>query len=291
MAVDVLQYFVNGLMVGGLYALIALSIVLIIKATAVFNFAIGHLMMLGGLFCWTFVVALGLPVWLSILLSLALAAVVGALIQRLTLHPLIGQPPMASLMVTIALMYVLLGLAVMLWRGSIMGLPAFISAEPLVFGGLTVSRQFLVSFIICMVVFGIFVAVFRYTQTGLHMRATAEDHQIARARGIKVDNIMLITWVIASIAAAVGGILLGLRVGVGPPMTMIALKAFPAVLVGGIDSIPGALVGGLLVGVLEQLAGGLIDPALMDIAPYIVLLIALIFMPYGFFGLKRIERI
>lgn len=291
MAADALQYFVNGLMVGGLYALVALSIVLIVKATAVFNFAIGHLMMFGGLFCWTFMVLLGLPIWLSILLALALAAIIGALIQRLALHPLIGQPPMASLMVTISLMYLLLGLAIMIWRGSIMGLPSFVSIEPMVFGELTISRLFLASFIICMVVFGLLVAIFRYTKIGLHMRATAEDHQVARARGIKVDNVMLITWVIAAIVAAVAGILLGLRVGVGPPMTMIALKAFPAVLVGGIDSIPGALIGGLLVGILEQLAGGLITPALMDIAPYIVLLIVLIFMPYGLFGLRRIERI
>jgi len=291
MLADILQYSVNGLMVGGLYALVALSIVLIVKATAVFNFAIGHLMMLGGLFYWTFLEMLGLPVWLSAVLALGLAAIVGAVIQRLTLHPLIGQPPMASLMVTVALMYLLHGIAVMLWRGSIMGLPSFVSIQPMIFGELTVSRMFLLSFIICMVVFGLFVVGFRYTKTGLDMRATAEDHQVARARGIKVDNMMLITWSVASIAAAVGGILLGLRIGVGPPMTMIALKAFPAVLVGGIDSIPGALVGGLLVGILEQLAGGLIDPSLMEIAPYVVLLMALIFMPHGLFGLKRIERI
>jgi branched-chain amino acid transport system permease protein len=278
-------------MVGGLYALIALSIVLIFKATAVFNFAIGHLMMLGGLFYWTFLEMLGLPVWLSMLLALILAAIVGAVIQRLTLHPLIGQPPMASLIVTIALMYLIHGFAVMIWRGSIMGLPSFVGTEAMTFGVFTISKMFLVSFVVCMVVFGFFVAGFRYTKTGLDMRATAEDHQVARAKGIKVDNVMLITWIIASIAAGVGGILLGLRVGVGPPMTMVALKAFPAVLIGGVDSIPGALIGGLLVGLIEQLAGGLIDPALMEIAPYVVLMIALIITPYGLFGLRRIERI
>jgi len=286
-----LQYIANGLMVGGIYALIALAIVLVYKATGIFNFAIGNLMMFGGFISWAFMVQLGLPAWLSILSALVIAAVVGWLVNRFTMSPLIGQPILAPVIVTLALAYFFDGLVILIWGGSVRSFPDFLPGESVHLGPAVVSSDLLWAFVAAMVVFGVLALFFQRSRVGLAMRATAESHQIARARGINVERIFSITWAISAALAALTGVFLAARMGLEVTISAVGLKAFPAVLFGGLESIPGALIGGLSVGLLENLAGGFISTWVMDVTPYIILLLVLIFRPQGLFGLKRIERI
>ena len=286
----VLQFFVNGLLVGGVYALLALGIVMIFKATGIFNFAVGELMVVGGFLCWTFMM-LGISPWLSIALTFLLSCLLGALIQQIGLRPLIGQPVLSAIMATLAIAFILRGLILIGWKGMVRNYPEFFPGSTVTLGPVTISHQLLWVFFLAIVIFGVVVLFFQRTRTGLQMRAIAEDHQLARVRGIPVGFVFIVTWAIAAMIAAAGGILLGDRLGISLPLADMGLKAFPAVLLGGLDSIPGAIVGGLIIGVAEALAGGLIDPAVGQIAPFIVLLLVLIFKTEGLFGLKRIERI
>lgn len=287
----VLQYMANGLMVGGIYALIALGIVLIYKSTGVFNFAIGQMMMFGAFFFWMSTDRFGLPIWTALLLSLVGGAAVALLIERFTLRPLIGQPLLSSVLVTLALVYFLNGVAMGIWGAYQYKVAEFLPGAPVSVGGVVFSHDLLWSFFLAMVLFVLLYLFYQRTRMGLAMRATAESHQIAQARGINVRTIFSLSWALCGLIAAVCGMLLAYRLGVSQFLSLIGLKAFPAVLFGGLDSIGGALIGGLTVGLLENLAGGLIAPWLMEITPYIILLLVLIFRPEGLFGLKRIERI
>lgn len=287
----VLQYIANGLMVGGVYALIALGIVLIYKSTAVFNFAIGQMMLFGAFFFWTSVEQFDLPVWAGLLISLAGSVALGLLIERFTLRPLIGQPVLSAVLVTLALVYFLNGIAIGIWGAYQHRLPDFLPGAPVSLGGIVFSHDLLWSFFLAMGLFVLLLLFYQGTRMGLAMRATAESHQVAQARGINVRTIFAMSWALCGLIASVGGILLAYRLGVSQFLSLVGLKAFPAVLFGGLDSITGALIGGLTVGVLENLAGGLIATWMMEITPYIILLVVLIFRPEGLFGLKRIERI
>lgn len=286
-----LQYTANGLMVGGIYALIALGIVLIYKSTSVFNFAIGQMMMFGAFFFWMSVETFHLPIWIGFIISMLGTVGVGILIERFTLRPLIGQPLLSAVLVTLALVYLLNGVAMGIWGAYQQRLPDFLPGSPVNIGGIVFSHDLLWSFFLAMMVFALLLLFYQRTQTGLAMRATAESHQVAQARGINVRSIFSVSWALCGLIAAISGMLLAYRVGVSQFLSLIGLKAFPAVLFGGLDSITGALVGGLTVGVLENLAGGLIAPWMMEITPYIILLLVLIIRPEGLFGLKRIERI
>ena len=286
-----LQYVATGLMVGGIYALIALSIVLIFKATGIFNFAVGNIMVMGAFICWTFAQQLGLNIWLAILISTLLGFVLGWAINRFAMRPLIGQPALASIMVTLALMYFIDGIVLLIWGGSLRTFPDFMPGERVNLGSMIFSTDLLGAFVIGLAVFGLLMLFFQRTRIGLAMRATAESHEVARARGIKVESIFGITWAISAAIATLGGIFLAARMGLEMNISAAGLKAFPAVIFGGLESVPGAIVGGLTVGLLENLAGGFISTWVMDITPYIILLLVLTVRPSGLFGLKRIERI
>ena len=287
----VLQYVANGLMVGGVYALIALGIVLIYKSTGVFNFAIGQMMVFGAFFFWTFAEQFGLPIWISLLLALVASAVLALLIERLTLRPLIGQPLLSAVLVTLALVYFLNGVSVAIWGTYAQHMREFLPGAPVSVGGIIFSHDLLWSFFLAMAIFVLLLLFYQRTRMGLAMRAAAESHHVAQARGINVRTVFALSWALCGLIAAVAGILLAIRLGVSQFLSLVGLKAFPAVLLGGLDSIAGALIGGLLVGVLENLAGGLIASWMMEITPYIILLLVLIIRPEGLFGLKRIERI
>ena len=286
-----LQYVVTGLMVGGVYALVALAIVLVYKATGIFNFAIGHLMMLGAFVCWAFMVQVGMPAWLALLSCIIVGAIIGWAVNQFTMLPLIGQPILAPIMVTLALAYFFNGLVILIWGGSMRSFPEFVPGRQVSLGPAVVSNDLLWTFAIAVGIFGILVLFFQFSRVGLAMRATAESHQIARARGINVGRIFGITWAISAAIAALTGVFLAARMGVEVTLALTGLKAFPAVIFGGMDSILGALVGGLTVGLLENLAGGFISTWVMEVTPYIVLLLVLVFRPEGLFGQKRIERI
>ena len=288
-----LQFLATGILTGGIYALIAVSIVLVYKATRIFNFAVGELLALGGYFCYSLVVWAHLPLWLSIIGALLMAVIVGALVERLVLRPLLSQPILTIVMATLALSSLLSGLMLMIWSGYVVTFPPnLLPGKTLILGDIVMSNELVWAFVIAVVAFGILAYFFTKTKTGLRMRAVSEDHELSMSCGVNITLIFAVTWILAVVLGTLSGFLLGNRLGMTPVVTpLIALRAFPAVLFGGLESLVGAVVGGLTIGILESLVGGLIDPMYREITPYIILLLVLIFRPEGLFGLKRIERI
>lgn len=287
------QFLANGVLIGGLYALLAMGIVLIYKATRVFNFALGEMLALGAFLLYMFMSLAGLPLWLALACTVVAAMLAGLAAERLALRPLIGQPILAAIMATLAMSLILKGVVLFVWGSPTVSFPQKVMpAKSLVIGEVFLSNELMWTFVVSIAIFLAMTIFFKTTKTGLFMRATAEGHEVAQAAGINVETIFAVTWAIAALVAAAGGIMLGSRFGVGiTTLPVMAAKAFPAVLLGGLESIPGALLGGILIGVVESLAAGYIDPQLSEITPYIVLLIVLLIRPEGLFGLRRIERI
>jgi branched-chain amino acid transport system permease protein len=287
------QFLLNGILIGGLYALLALGIVLICKATRVFNFALGEMLALGAFILYTFLTTLHLPLWLALPGSVLIIAASGLAMERLALRPLIGQPILAAIMATLALSLMLRGLVLFYWGSSIVSYPKkLVPARALVLGDIYLANELIWTFVISLACFLALLIFFRFTKSGLFMRATAEGHDTAQAAGVNVERVFSMTWAIAALIAGVGGIMLGNRFGIGiTTLPVMAIKAFPAVLFGGLESMTGAIVGGLVIGIVESLVGGYLNPQLSEIAPYIILLLILLIRPEGLFGLKRIERI
>jgi len=278
---------------GGIYALVAVSIVLIYKATRIFNFAVGELLALGGYFCYSLVVWFHLPLWVSLPGALILAVFVGALVERLVLRPLLSQPLLAIIMATLALSVLLKGLMLMIWTGYDVAFPKnLLPGKTILVGMIAMSHELIWAFGIAIVAFAGLAYFFKKTRTGLRMRAVSEDHELSMSCGVNITTIFAVTWILATILGTLAGFLMGYRLSLAPSYTpLLALKAFPAVIFGGLESILGALVGGLTIGIIESLVGGLIDPNLGEISVYVVLLLVLIIRPEGLFGLKRIERV
>ena len=296
------QFFVTGILTGGVYALVALGLVLIYKSSRVFNFAQGALLMFGAFLCWQFLVPFGWPLWTSLAASVMAIVLLGLLIERLALRPLIGQPILATIMMTLALSEFIRGLSLLIWGSLRQVYPEFFPLKPLIVRlgedmRIVLKLPLLWSFGIAMGGVIVFALFFRFTKTGLAMRATAEDHQLAQSGGLKVRRIFGMAWAISGVVAMAGGVLVGSIGGVETTLANIGLVAFAAVLFGGLESLPGAIIGGLTVGVVESLVGGL--PAsqairaldLGSIAPYGVLLLVWLCKPDGLFGLEHIGRI
>lgn len=291
------QDIVNGVMIGSLYALIALGFVLIYKSSQVLNFAQGEVVMFGGYLAVVLTTLYGLVFPLAFLAALALAAVVGLIIERGVLRPLVGKPLISVVMATVGLASVLRGLAPLLWSSSTRTFPnSFVNSNRAVnFLGVPVAPISLWSFgfaAVFVLLFGLF---FRYTRTGIAMQAVADDQQAAMSMGISVPRVFAWSWGIALVVAAVGGTILGNRQGVDISLATIGLKVFPVVILGGLDSIVGAIVGGIAIGVIENLAGSYVDPhvggGFKDVAPYVVMVFVLMVRPYGLFGSAEIDRV
>ncbi|MCJ7659257.1 MAG: branched-chain amino acid ABC transporter permease [Anaerolineales bacterium] len=299
------QFVVTGLLLGGPMALNALGIVLIFKATYIFNFAQGQMLLLGALITWWFALELGAPLWLAIILALVLSAVFGLLIERFALRPMTGQPLLSIILMTLGLSQVLQGLALLVFGSVQRNFPQIFSVTdpykittPFVFNGNNITiilKQNLVwSFVIailCVVIISLF---FRFTKTGLTMRGTSEDHELAQSIGININRVFGLSWALAGMVATIAGVLLATSSGLDMSLSVVVLAAFPVVLLGGLDSIPGTIVGGLIIGLSMGLASASKNPVVRDmteIMPYILLLVVLLIRPEGLFGQKRIERI
>lgn len=291
------QLAITGLSLGMVYALVAIGFVIILKCSNAFNIAQGHFVMLGGYLGYTFLVALNLPLWLSIVLAVATAVIMGLLIERLALRPLLGQPVLAVIMMTIALASVIEGIAILGWGGEYKTYYDVLPEFNLNIGSISIPPASLMGLLVSGVVVGILVFIFRFTKSGLAMRATAEDEQVVRTSGIKVTMVYALAWIIACVVGVVAGILLGGVSGVMIPLADIGMKAMAVVILGGLDSIGGAILAGLILGVLENLTAGYLDPlmpsggGLANVFPFLVMIFVLIIRPHGLFGLKRIERI
>lgn len=291
-----LQILVNGILTGFIYVLMALAIVIVYKSSSIFNFAHGSLVGLCTFFVWQMVVGWGLPLWMTFLLELAVIAVLAYAIQWLVLRPLTGQPLMAAIMATIALSEVFSGIVVLFWPGPGRVLPVWIEMSVLKIGPIAISSESLTNVVVCALCFAIFLLFFQKTKLGLAMRGTAEDHTLAQSDGVKVDLIFVVSWFVAILVAAIGGVLMSSLYGVSyESLNSLGMKALAVVILGGMESILGALLGGLIIGVVEALGSGYIDPLVgggfSEVAPYIVLLIILAIRPYGLFGYQRIERV
>jgi branched-chain amino acid transport system permease protein len=292
-----LQLVITGFALGMVYALIAIGFVIILKCSEAFNIAQGHFVMIGGYLGYTFLVTFNLPIWASLLLAMVTAILMGLLIERLALRPLVGQPVIAIVMMTIALSTVFEGLATLIWGGEYKAYHGVLPTVSLRLGELSIPSETTIGMIVSIVVVAILMILFRYTKIGLAMRATAEDEQVVQGVGIKVTTIYALSWGIACVVGVIGGIILGGVSGVMVEMAGIGLKAFAVVLLGGVNSIGGAIVAGIMLGVLENVAAGYLDPllpaggGLANVFPFIVIVIVLTFRPHGLFGLAEIERV
>ena len=304
------QQFVTGLLNGGIIAIIALGIVLIYRSSEVFNFSHGQLVMWGAFLTWWFAGAdengselFNLPLWGAIPLVIVVMAGLGLLIERLALRPMTGQPLLAIVLMTLGLAQFLEGSAAIVFGIQPKNnFPAPFSPSDVIqipFPGafndtIIIKQALLATFIVAILAAIIFMLFFQYTRTGLAMRATSEDHELARSVGINVPRVFGLSWAIAGIIATVGGVLLATLTGVSLSLSVVALVAFPAILLGGLESFPGAIVGGLLVGLataLVQASSVQVVRSTSEIAPYLLLLVILLIRPEGLFGEKRIERV
>jgi branched-chain amino acid transport system permease protein len=290
-----IELFVSGITVGGVYALVALGFTLVFRATKIFNFAVGNFVAISGLACWTFVEQLHMPMAVGVLAGILAGALLGFLVDRVCLRPMIGQPVLSTTVMTLALTFVLSGLAVLVWGGVPKSYPTYMPTAAVEIVGSSIALDVLLCFAVAMAVTGIIALYFERAKGGLFIRATGEDHQVARSCGIRVKNVFTSAWVIGGVACAFGGILLGTIRGLDLSLPEFGLKVIPAVLIGGLESIPGAVLGGFIIGVLERLAGGYINPVVgggFETAfAYIVMIVFLYIKPYGLFGLERIERV
>ena len=292
-----LQLVITGFSLGMVYALIAIGFVIILKCSEAFNIAQGHFVMIGGYLGYAFLVTFNLPIWLGLLLAMVTAVLIGLLIERLALRPLVGQPVIAIVMMTIALSTVFEGVATLIWGGEYKAYHGVLPTVSLRLGELSIPSETTIGMIVSIVAVAILMILFRYTKIGLAMRATAEDEQVVQGVGIKVTTIYALSWGIACVVGVIGGIILGGVSGVMVEMHGIGLKAFAVVLLGGVNSIGGAIVAGITLGVLENVAAGYLDPllpaggGLANVFPFIVIVIVLIFRPHGLFGLAEIERV
>lgn len=304
------QQFMSGLLNGGIIALVAVGIVLIYKSSEVFNFAQGHMLLVGALLTWWFAGAnengnelFNLPFGAALVFALVISALIGYAIERLALRPMTGQPLIAIILMTLGLSQFLEGLASVLFGVQPKSnfptpFPAsevFRIPFPGAFNDVIILKKTLVAaFAAAMLASIAFALIFRFTKFGLAMRATAEDHELARSIGIRVPRVFGASWAIAGVIATFGGILLAMLSGASLSMTTVVLIAFPAILLGGLESLPGAIVGGIGVGLSQALVQTAKAPVIRssaEIAPYVLLLIVLILRPEGLFGQKRIERI
>ena len=290
-----LQLLVQGLAIGSVYSLVALGFVLIYKASGVINFAQGELLMLGAYFCLAFLVQAKLPLWVALALTIVVMALVALIVERLVLRPLIGEPVISIIMATIGLALVFKAATAVAWGTQLRSFPAIFPDMPVKLGQVIISQVYIWTFCTAMLLMVAFALFFKFTRLGIAMRATANSHQVALSMGISVKSIFALSWAISAVVSAIGGVLIGSINGVNITFSDFGLKVFPAVILGGLDSIPGAVIGGLVVGILENLSGGYLSRyfggGVKEVAPFVFLVIILMVKPYGLFGTKEIERV
>ena len=281
---------VQGLLVGGVYALIALGFVLVFKSSLVLNLAHGQMIAVLAYFLYYMLGSWGLSDWIGILLIVPCGAILGLLMERLAVRPLLGQPFLSVLMMTLMVGFLLNGVRVLIWGSESFVLP-FTPTGQWTIGPVNVIPAAAISFLVAVVIFVLLSALFRYTKVGLSMRVVAADHEVAQSLGIMVKRVFSLSWAISGAFAALCGVLAGMVFTVTFSMgDQVLGVGLPVLLLGGLNSIPGAMAGGLIIGLVEAL-GSYFQPGLKEIIPWIVMLIILLIRPYGLFGERRIERI
>jgi len=292
-----LQLVISGLVVGSIYAAVALGFTIIYKATRVVNFAQGEFLMVGAYVCYAFLVQMHIPFAFALLLTILFAVVMAVVLERLVLRPMIGEPIISIIMVTIGLSLVMRSLVTAIWGNDILVYePKLFPQETVSIVGVSVSQEFIWCFVLSMVLLAVFSAFFKFSKAGVAMRATAFNQQVAQSMGISVKSIFALSWIISAVVSGIGGVLIGNINGINSSLYHFGLKVFPATILGGLDSILGAALGGLIIGLLENLSDGFCKAYLdlsgvKEVAPYVILVIILMIKPYGLFGTKEIERV
>jgi branched-chain amino acid transport system permease protein len=285
----------NGILIGLMYSLVALGFVLVYKATDAVNFAQGEFVMIAGFVAVGALTVLGIPLWISVLAALVGMVLFGFALERVMLRKLIGRPVIAVVMATIGLASILRGLGPFgIFQGT-RPLPLPLPDEPVILGPLFIPPIQLLGGTISLLFLAGFGYFFLKSRKGVAMRAVADNQQVAMAMGIDVERYFGLAWAMTGIVSALGGILWGNMLGVDVNLSLVGFKVFPVVILGGLDSIPGAIIGGLIVGIVENVAAGYIDPLVgggtKDFAPYVLMILALMIRPYGIFGKRIIERV
>lgn len=288
------EVLIGGLLAGVMYSLVALGFVLIYKASGVLNFAQGSMVLFAAL---TFVSLLekGWNFWVVLAITLLAMLVLAMVIERVVLRPLVNQPQITLFMATIGVSFFLEGFAQVLWGTEVHGLDLGIPDKPFEFMGMMISQFDIVAAALSGVLVASLAIFFSKTRIGRALRAVADDHQAALTVGIPLQTIWVIVWSVAGLVALVAGLLWGSRLGVQFSLTLITLKALPVLILGGFTSVPGAIVGGLIIGGSEKLAEVYVGPyvggAIEDWFPYMFAMLFLLVRPEGLFGEKRIERV
>jgi branched-chain amino acid transport system permease protein len=285
----------NGILIGLMYSLIALGFVLVYKATDAINFAQGEFVMFAGFIVAVAMVAYRVPLAIAVATGLAVMIAFGFGLERVVLRPLIGRPIVAVIMATIGLAAILRGFGPLVWGAETKPIALPIPDEPIVWGPLFIPPIQLLGAVVSLLFLSIFGWFFLRSRKGIAMRAVADSQQIAMAMGINVERYFALAWAMTGIVSALGGVVWGNLLGVDVHLSLVGFKVFPVVILGGLDSIPGAIVGGLIVGIVENVAAGYIDPYVgggtKDFAPYVLMIVALMVRPYGMFGKRIIERV
>lgn len=292
---EFLQYVITGIAVGMVYALIALGFALIWKSSGVANLALGQLVLISSWFTYGMLVQAKFPYWIGFPLTILFALFLGWMIERFTLRPLVAQPILSLITVTLGVAYFLEGVVSFIWPMSVAALPRMFPKEPIHIGPAVVSQEYIWAGAISLVIFGLLSLFFKYHKMGIAMRATADDQLAVQACAIPVTSVFSLSWMFACVVAAIGGVLISLIGGITFGLVETGLKSFSVVILGGLNSFIGCMVAGPIIGLAENLGGGyltpLIGPGIKDIIPFIIIIIVMFIKPYGLFGETRIERI
>ena len=290
-----LMAITSGIMVGSIYALVALGWVLIYKCSGVLNLAMGEMTLIGAYVSLSFY-SMGIPFLPALFLSLIIGLILGILTERIFLDKLIGEPVLTVIMVTVGLSFFFKGMVELIWgTDTRVFTPPVFSIEPIHIGPVIVGQAYLWSFVAAIILLIIFVCFFKYTRWGLAMQATADDEMAALSIGVSARFVYAAAWAIAFMAAGVGGTLLGNINGLNISVGYLGLLVLPAVVLGGLNSVPGAIVGGITIGILQNLCGAYLDKyfpgGIKEVAPFVFMVVFLLFKPHGLWGWERIERV
>ena len=286
-----LEVVLAGIGGGGLYALAGLAFVIIYKATRVVNLAIGEMLMLGAYAFFAFAAGLKWPLPAAIAAAVIASGVMGGIVERLAIRPMLGESPISVFMVTVGLGSIMVGLVELIWTADQKRLPEFIPNEPIFLGEAFISPKIFYSFIVAVLLVAISLAIFRWWRGGVALRATATDQAAAYAMGINVPRVFSLAWILAAALSAVAGIAVGSIGGISSSMGIFGLSVLVVVIVGGLDSVLGALLAGLMIGVLEALAGAYLGGEFKLLVTFMILVAVLMLRPYGLFGTREIERL
>jgi branched-chain amino acid transport system permease protein len=288
-----LQLLVNGICVGFLYGISAMGFVMIFKSSSVLNFAHGELIAVGAFLFLALVTWAELPIAVAFFITLVGCFALGFVVERFFLRPLIGEPLIFVIMLTVGLAAMFKGFILLIFGGNLNMYPDFLPPYlGIEYGPVSVPPVYVATLIIGITFLLLFGLFFKYSSQGIYMRSVADNQRAALSLGVHVQRVFALSWAIAALVAGMSGIVLGIINGINVhDLSAIGLKVFPVVILGGLDSIGGAIIGGIIIGLLETFTGGYLSPSLRDVVPYIVLVFILMVKPYGLFGLVEIERV